>query len=337
MLRHPLHSNPVPAGPDPRKWDQKGGRTLVGMAIAAGARDGVVGRQELLAMGIGPGAIAHHLQARHLVPLYQGTYAIGHGRLSERGRLRAALVAVKGSALSHRTAALVHGILDEREWEPTVGVIHLTRTSGGAAGLRRALTSDQPSLQVHRARKLAPEDVVTRHELTVTSIDRTLIDLAGQLAPFRVEGVVLRAHRLRLLNVTRLRERLQGMGRGRTGIRALREAVEGLTPAKSRTLSDPEAWILDLVQQHNLPEPEVNVWVEGLLVDFCWRKQRLVVEFDGHFFHSGRMALQRDKKRDRKLQLAGFTVLRYTYDDLIAAPQRIATEIAAALNAHSSP
>lgn len=324
-------SDPAFSGHARQKGDQKAGRTLIRIARLAGVQDGVVGRRELLASGIEAAAITHHLSAGNLVPVYRGAYAIGHCALSDRGRLRAALIAANGAALSHQSAALLYRILDERDQAIAAQVVHLTRASGSATGRRAALVTGQPPLQIHRARQVLPGDLAGRHRLAVTSIDRTLIDLAGYFPARKLESIVLRAHRLRLLDTSRLSRRLQQIGKGWTGIRALKEIAEGLAPAKSRTLSDPEAWMLDLLRRHRLPEPEVNVWAEGFLVDFLWRSQKLVVEFDGHAFHSSRQALQRDKERNRKLQLAGYTVLRYTYEDLVGSPRQVAAEIAAAL------
>src|SRR5690606_21471891 len=129
---------------------------------------------------------------------------------------------------------------------------------------------------VHRLKTLGSEDVVARRGLPVTSIDRTLIDLASLLSPRKLESAVLKAQRLHLLDPHRLADRIREPMIGHPGIGNLRDLVEGASPAKARTLSDPEAWLLDLVDRHGLPEPGVNERVEGFMVDFFWREARLI-------------------------------------------------------------
>jgi very-short-patch-repair endonuclease len=73
----------------------------------------------------------------------------------------------------------------------------------------------------------------------------------------------------------------------------------------------------------------VNVLVEGYLVDCHWPQAGLVVELDGYEFHSGRREFQRDREKLTALQLAGLTVLPFTYYDVTRQPR----EVVAAVNA----
>ena len=66
-----------------------------------------------------------------------------------------------------------------------------------------------------------------------------------------------------------------------------------------------------------LPTPEVNVWLtlgdgSAVKVDFLWRRERLVVETDGHRFHRTKQSRERDTRRDVLLRLAGFEPVRFT-------------------------
>jgi very-short-patch-repair endonuclease len=76
-----------------------------------------------------------------------------------------------------------------------------------------------------------------------------------------------------------------------------------------------------------LPEPAVNVLVEGFEVDMAWRDRRLVVELDGYAFHQTRAAFERDRARDAALQVAGYRVLRVTARRLADEPAAIAEAI----------
>lgn len=68
-----------------------------------------------------------------------------------------------------------------------------------------------------------------------------------------------------------------------------------------------------LIERHGMPMPEVNVRLEGLVVDALWRRERVVVELDGHETHYYPAAAERDRRRDLRLRRGGFTVLRYTW------------------------
>jgi hypothetical protein len=70
-------------------------------------------------------------------------------------------------------------------------------------------------------------------------------------------------------------------------------------------------------------EPVVNGTIEGLEVDFHWPDARLVVETDGHEHHGTRAAFERDRARDQALIAAGWTVLRFTYRQVLEEPARV--------------
>ena len=77
-----------------------------------------------------------------------------------------------------------------------------------------------------------------------------------------------------------------------------------------------------------LPDPEANVWItlaEGgaYKADFLWREERLIVETDGRDAHTTRAAFERDRLRDQRLTLAGFTMVRFTWRQVTREPDRV--------------
>ena len=68
----------------------------------------------------------------------------------------------------------------------------------------------------------------------------------------------------------------------------------------------------------------MNVVVAGLEVDAAWPDRRLVVELDGHTYHSTSAAFERDRERDATLALAGFRVVRITHRRLQKQPDAVA-------------
>jgi hypothetical protein len=83
--------------------------------------------------------------------------------------------------------------------------------------------------------------------------------------------------------------------------------------------SDWERDLLDFCEDHDIPKPELNVLVEGFLVDALWRDLMLIVELDSWSHHRSHRAFEEDRRRDAVLQLAGYRVLRITKLDDYAA------------------
>ncbi|MFZ0323118.1 MAG: DUF559 domain-containing protein [Actinomycetes bacterium] len=67
------------------------------------------------------------------------------------------------------------------------------------------------------------------------------------------------------------------------------------------------------------------------VVDLLFEAARLVVEIDGYAVHGRREAFQRDRTKQNRLIAAGYTVLRFTWDDVQNRPHAIVSQIRAAL------
>ena len=82
--------------------------------------------------------------------------------------------------------------------------------------------------------------------------------------------------------------------------------------------------MLALCREADLPQPEVNVWIAleptGYEADFLWRAQRLVAEVDGRACHATKRAFEHDRRRDQRLMLAGWRVVRFTWPQVVDAP-----------------
>jgi very-short-patch-repair endonuclease len=286
------------------------------IATLATMQYGVVSRPQLLSAGIGAGAIETRLKRHQLHRLHRGVYAVGHTALVPHAREMAAVLACgPGAALSHRSAASM--------WELLGAYNGLIDVTVGRSNRRR------PGLRVHRSRSLAPEDLQQLHGIPVTSPARTLLDLA-EGAPHRdLERAVDEATARRLTTHAALVAAVERF-HGRRGTRRLRELLtraEG--PAFTR--SEGEERFLALIREASLPAPEVNVRVNGHLVDFVWRASGLVVEVDGYRFHSSRVAFERDRRRDAELNAAGFRVIRITWRQLVEEPTAVVARLAQAL------
>lgn len=278
------------------------------IAELAGCQHGIVGRAQLVALGLSEAAIEGRVRRGRLLRVHRAVYAVGHLNLTRNGRFMAAVLACgEGAALSHFSAAVLWGML-----KAGAGAIHVT----AAARKRR------PGLVLHEA-ALGKAEVRKRAGIPVTAPARTLIDLAD-VAPRRtLERAIDEAEYLRL-DCTGLAPR-----RGRAGSGLLMSVLAQHRPGSTRTRTHLEELFITLCDRHQLTRPEVNVYVEGYECDFVWREQRLIVETDGGAAHGTRSAMKRDPLRDADLMVAGWRVWRLTYERVSRDPEWVAEQLTA--------
>jgi very-short-patch-repair endonuclease len=272
------------------------------MRALAGDQYGVVSRMQLLDAGLTRAMVGERVRRGHLIRLHRGVYAVGHRELKREGHWLAAVLAVgPGAVLSHRQAAALHG------FRPTGGV-RIDVTSTGRAG-------NQPGIRTHHTRSLDDQDTTIQRGIPVTTVARTLVDLAGVVPHDHLRRALREADRLRLLDVRALEAcRVRTIGRRGPGDRALREALAELKAmATTLTRSPLEDAFLALLQRAGLPKPEVNAHIEGMEVDMLWRERRVVAELDGWDAHHTRHAFEMDRTRDATLTAAGYQVVRFTH------------------------
>jgi hypothetical protein len=276
----------------------------------AGAQGGVVSREQLLAIGLSGRAVDSRVGAGKLHPLHRGVYAVGHRVVSQDGRWRAAVFAAgPGAVLSHATAAAVWELRAERSAAIDVSV--------GTAGRR-----GRAGLRFHR-RRLTPQEVTTVRGIPVTTVPRTLLDLAAQGLHGRpLESLIDRAEHRRLLDFTDL-HRLARANHARPGIPALRAVLARYTP-NAPTRSELEERFIELCDAHAIPRPRINERIEDIEVDFHWPDKNLVVEVDGYAWHRSPTTLANDHERDVKLVLAGKRVLRFSSEQVFKRPAYVA-------------
>jgi very-short-patch-repair endonuclease len=282
------------------------------VAMLAERQHGVVAYRQLLELGIGRGAIHRRVRAGVLHPVHRGVYCVGHRRIPVRGRWMAAVLACGPTALlSHGSAALLWGLL---------------MTSGSRIDVMTARRTrhNRSGIALHRTRRLHPDDRSSRDGIPVTSVARTLLDLAPRLPSRRLARAIDQADRLAMFDMRAAESLLRRSG-GHPGRGPLERALRGYrTPAATR--SELERRFLSLCQEAGLPRPQANVAVEGVEVDIAWPDRRLVVELDGYEFHRTRARFEQDRSRDGDLLIAGYRVLRITHRRLESdAPGVVAT------------
>lgn len=276
--------------------------------LAAGQRR-IVTRRQMLAAGVGSEAIKHRLANHRLHRVHRGVYVLGTPDLDRLGRWLAAVLACGDRAvLSHESAAALWRLLDHRP-----GPVEVTVPGGG--GSRRA------GVTIHATRSLPATEVKRVRGIPCTSVERTLVDIAGRPA-VELERAVEQAFAQRLLGRTRMADAL-ARADGRRGVRELRRTLQRLLHDLPLTRSELERLFLKLVAGAGVPAPLVNRHRARHRVDFVWPDQRLVVETDGRATHDTPFAFHRDRARDLDLELADWHVIRLTWWQVTEQPERV--------------
>jgi very-short-patch-repair endonuclease/predicted transcriptional regulator of viral defense system len=287
--------------------------TNVDRAIAeiAARQHGVISRAQLLALGLSTSAIDYRLGIGRLHRIEREVYAVGHSRVTQEGHWMAAVLTCGDDAvLSHRSAGAHLGIAPyQGRW---IDVSAPTR--------RRS----RGRIKVHRG-GLDPRDRTVEDNIPVTTVARTVLDLAAIVDRRRVERALERAEKLDLFDLHEI-ERTRARAPGHHGLKTLNQALTLYLP-EDRTRSELERDLIDLCRDHDLPLPQVNVVVAGHEVDALWPDARLIVELDSWEHHRDRAAFERDRVRDAELSLAGYTVIRVTYRRLREHPEEVAALI----------
>jgi very-short-patch-repair endonuclease len=282
------------------------------LAQLAGRQHGVVSARQLGRLGYSRHAISRAAAQGRLVRIHRGVYAVGHANLTALGSHLAAVMACRPNAfLSHGSAAWLWGLLRRP------GPIHVTSTT------RR---HRKDTLRVHHA-ALNEEDRAASEGIPVTSVARTLLDMAATLPPRRLDGLLERAEELRLLDI-RAVESVLSRAATHPGLLSLRRAARLYRPEPRFTRSGMERCFLDLVRDSGLPLPATNCFVAGFEIDAYWERERFAVELDTYEFHGSPAAFERDRLRQEDLALAGIEMIRVTGHRLDTEPQRVVERLA---------
>jgi very-short-patch-repair endonuclease len=288
------------------------------IARLAARQHGVVALWQLTALGISTSGVSRRVADGRLRRIHRGVYAVGP--LDRRGYWMAAVLACgEGALLSHRDAAMLWNLRPANR--TTIDV-----TAPGARGRRRS------RITVHGAARLHPDDRAEVEGIPVTSLPRTLLDLAEVTSAQQLRRAYEAAERHGFLNIRALNE-LVARSNGRRGLPDLRALLDYDPAHAVGSKSDLESQFLDLVREAGLPLPQLNVLVAGFMVDAYWPRGRLVVELQSWEHHGHRQAFERDNERLGRLQVAGYSVLPLTYRHLRDQPDWVVRTIAGLLRA----
>jgi very-short-patch-repair endonuclease len=278
----------------------------------------VVAHWQLVRMGFDSGAIEARLARGRLYRVHQGVYAVGHRKLEWRGVLIAAVLACGPEAvLSHRSAARLWGIRPDNRRDVDVTVV--------SRGAHR-----RKGIHPHSVRRLDPRDITKLDGIPVTALPRTLLDLAEVAPRDHVIKALTEAERKGIIDLRELEATME-RSPGRRGRKPLREIL-GDAVIEPHTREEFEHRFFQLVHEAGLPRPQVNVLVEGKLVDAYWPDAKLIVELDSWAHHRHRKAFEDDREWSTVLTLADYRVIRITWRQLTKEPAKLVQRLRKLLN-----
>ena len=300
------------------------------MSECAAQQHGVVAVRQLVALGLSASAVRSRVSRGRLHVVFRGVVSVGPpGLLTPKGRVMAATLACRrGTAASHRSSSMLFELrLTRRQW--------IDVTTPGARGRRRR------GIRIHGGTTLTAADVTVIDNIPCTSLARTLLDVAEDATRREVERALDAAEQQRLLDMRAIDDVL-ARANGRRGAKLLRAVLDEHKVGSTLTRNDLEEAFLAICRAAELPPDAVNVWIAfadggGAEADFLYRRQRLIVEVDGRGTHATRRAFQSDRRRDQRLMLLGWRVVRFTWQQVISEPAYVAATLRGLLAEAGAP
>ena len=230
--------------------------------------------------------------------------------------MAAVLASGPEAVLSHWSAAALWGIRPASRERIDVTVAHRSRSSDL---IRRHVS------------RVASDERTTREGIPVTTVPRTIFDLAATEPDDVIQNLLREAEFLEpwdRLSLWDLVERYPG----KRGVRTVRAALERLKEEpEGRKRSKLEERFAPFLRLSHLPLPRFNDWIcldgKNYQVDCHWPGTRQIVELDGWQGHKTRSAFREDRARDRRLTAAGYTVTHITWNQLDDEPEEIASDL----------
>lgn len=264
---------------------------------------GVVTRAQLKEHGFSEARVRTALRQRRLIPVFRSVYVLFGAQITWEARAHAAtLVAGPDSALCRQSAAAVYGL----DGVSNSHVIHISVPRGRSA-------RGTSGISIHRPKK---SFLVQKFKgLPVTSIERTVFDLAKELPPASLEALLDSAHLKAPGFGEELLKTCKALKKGHRGMRRL------TTMLAERVGSKTESPLEQQVAQ-KLRAFGIRQWVEqqrvkdkkGFVsrVDFAWPKEKVVLHVDSYRWHSSRARFDLDAEQRSRLEAEGWAAQMIT-------------------------
>jgi very-short-patch-repair endonuclease len=274
--------------------------------------DGVITLAQARLAGLSQDAVDRRVRSGHWRRCANGVYFAEDHAFSDAARVRSIVWSYGAeAAASGLAAAWWHGIVKSA---PDLVEVTIPRESR-----RRQLPGSKS-----RRRNLKPADIVEQNGLRVTALELTAVEAAVRPrgGPKIMDTALQRHTELPKLWTAHLRNK------GRHGSPRSRMLLQG---AADGTRSHAERLFVQLLRSHGITGWKANYPIGGYVVDFVFADAKVAIEIDGLAHHSGPDEFQNDRVRQNRITLLGWTVLRFTWIDLVEQPERVIAELQRAI------
>lgn len=289
----------------------------------ASRHHGLLHRADTEAHGIHRRTLDRLCDRAHLVPVANGVYRVRGSADTWHQRVLAGVLATGPQALaSHRTAAALWGLPHARRSSVEVLV-------------PRGIGAHHRLARQHETRHLTGHDVDLQDRIPVTSVERTVVDLAAVVPMGPLARLLDDVHELELSSFRRIDEFLDRMPtRGRRGVAVLRVLLEERIGTPKERKQPFEELLNGLITRSKLPPPvrqqRVDHDGQRFYVDFAWPEHRLAVECDGGG-HATPAAHAYDLNRQNVIIEQGWNLRRFPWSEVRFHPDRVLATIRRAL------
>jgi predicted transcriptional regulator of viral defense system len=267
------------------------------------------------------------LESGRWTEIYDGVYRIAGVPKAWKPDLLAAVWAGGSRAVaSHRSAAALWDLPGARRDLVEITCPHWRRTQ-------------ETGIIVHETRSLASDDVSERQAIPVTSVERTLFDLAGTTRVTTLDLAIDNALRRELTDFDRLHTTLTRLARrGRPGTQLFRSVLAERDPEMRLSESERERLLFRMLRRHGfpMPVPQFEIFDEsGNFVarpDFAYPDLKIAIEYESFQEHTGKLALVRDSARRNAVVALGWAPIAATAVDLRHGGNQLADALRRARN-----
>jgi very-short-patch-repair endonuclease len=278
-------------------------------AIFAG-QDNIITRKQAFDAGMSRSSISRRVTSGEWTREAPCVYRRSNSELTPHAALRVAVLSAGEDAVAFGpSAAWWHGLGERPEFNWVSIPLH--RALGFQLGRRI------------KRQELRAEDVATIQNLRVTSLPLTVLETAA-LLPYGQSFLdrSLQHDRVSMASLIDCHRRNSRRPGAATMARMLAESAEGARSAGERRL-------VAILRQSGIDGWVTHVRALGYLLDIAFIRHGIAIEVDG-WAHEARL-LNAERKRRHTLANGGWTVLRYTWQELTETPERVVAEIRAAL------
>jgi very-short-patch-repair endonuclease len=267
----------------------------------AAREDNVIGIKRLYGLGLTYEEIRGRVRRSFLHPRHRGVFSVGHGRLTPKGELRAALLTFgPDSFLSHRSSAAWKGLRSINPYE-----VHVTVVADHTPRARDNIIVHRTSKPPHRS------EIRTNYGLRSSSWVRMMLEVAPAEPADEIIRLVTESVRRGVADFDAMRRALD-RHEHRPGTGILDGLLHRYLDTTARKSQLEYSFDAHAETDERIPVYEKNVHLGPYEIDCLFREQRVAVELDGRPFHVALKDTDRDRAKDTYLQLHGLWIMRIT-------------------------